>query len=91
MTLVYSLTDENALKIDYKATTDKATPVNLTNHSYFNLTGSGDVLGYTMWIDADHYTPVDSTLITTGTDMSANRAGSNFHCETAPTARRSGS
>jgi aldose 1-epimerase len=66
ITVVYTLTDENSLKIEYTAKTDKATPINLTNHSYFNLAGSGDVLGYTLWIDADHYTPVDATLITTG-------------------------
>jgi len=66
ITVVYTLTDDDALKIDYTAMTDKATPINLTNHSYFNLSGGGDVLGYTMFIDADNYTPVDSTLIPTG-------------------------
>jgi aldose 1-epimerase len=66
VTVVYMLTDENSLKIEYTATTDKATPVNLTNHSYFNLASSGDVLGYTLWIGAEHYTPVDKTLIPTG-------------------------
>jgi aldose 1-epimerase len=64
--VVYTLTDDNALKIDYTAKTDKATPINLTNHSYFNLSGGGDVLGYTIYIDADRYTPVDATLIPTG-------------------------
>jgi aldose 1-epimerase len=64
----YTLTNDDELKIDYTASTDKATPVNLTNHSYFNLTGdvNNTILNHTLMIDADHYTPVDSTLIPTG-------------------------
>ena len=64
----YTLTDEDELKIDYNATTDKATPVNLTNHSYFNLTGdaANTILNHTLMIAADNYTPVDSSLIPTG-------------------------
>ncbi len=64
----YTLTDDDGLKIEYNAETDKATPVNLTNHSYFNLSGNTEnsILGEKLWIDADKYTPVDSTLIPTG-------------------------
>jgi aldose 1-epimerase len=68
VTVLYTLTNNNWLKVQYFATTDKATPINLTHHSYFNLSGdgSGDVLGYVNKIYAPHYLPVDSTLIPTG-------------------------
>jgi aldose 1-epimerase len=67
-TVAYHLTDGSELQIDFAATTDKATVVNLTNHSYFNLKGAGDgdVLGHLLMLNADRFTPVDSGLIPTG-------------------------
>jgi len=63
---VYTLTEDNALRIDYTAITDKATVVNLTHHSYFNLAGKGDILNHQVMLPADKFTPVDNTLIPTG-------------------------
>lgn len=66
VTAVYTLMDDNGLRLEYTATTEKDTVVNLTQHSYFNLAGKGDVLKHEVMIDADKFTPVDSTLIPTG-------------------------
>ena len=67
-TVTYRVTSDNELTITYEATTDKATPVNLTHHSYFNLAGQGqgDILGHELQLWAGHYTPVDEGLIPTG-------------------------
>lgn len=66
--VTYSLSDDNGLKIDYTATTDKATPINLTNHCYFNLSAGADstILDHELMLKAEKYTPVDKGLIPTG-------------------------
>jgi aldose 1-epimerase len=66
--VIYSLTDDNVLKIEYKATTDKKTVINLTNHAYFNLNGEGNgtITNHDLEIYANEFTPIDSTLIPTG-------------------------
>ncbi len=66
-TVTYILTNDDELRIEYEATTDKATPVNLTYHGYFNLTcGARDILGHELMLNADQFTPVDAGLIPTG-------------------------
>jgi aldose 1-epimerase len=66
VTVLYRLSNNNELQLEYTAKTDKATPVNLTNHSYFNLNGDKNILGQVLQLSADKYTPVDATLIPTG-------------------------
>jgi aldose 1-epimerase len=88
-TVTYSLTLTNELKIEYAATTDKDTVVNLTNHSYFNLAGEGqgNVLSHVVMINADRFTPVDRTLIPTGDLKSVDGTPFDFRKPTSIGAR----
>jgi len=87
--VAYTLNDKNELSFDYEATTDKPTVVNLTQHSYFNLAGDGvgDILGETMMLSADRFTPVDKNLIPTGELRPVNGTPLDFTKATAIGAR----
>jgi aldose 1-epimerase len=89
VTVTYHLTDANELKIEYAASTDKDTVLNLTNHSYFNLkgAGNGDILGHVVTLNADKFTPVDAGLIPTGDLRSVNGTPFDFRKGTAIGAR----
>jgi aldose 1-epimerase len=87
--ITYTLTDNNKLIADYDATTDKATVLNLTQHTYWNLAGTkaNDILGHVLMINADRYTPVDDTLIPTGELASVEGTPFDFRTPTAIGAR----
>ena len=78
--MVYTLTDDNEFKVTYEAETDKATPVNLTHHSFFNLNraGNGTVLDHTLQLNASEYTPVNDVLIPTGEVVSVKETPFDF-------------
>ncbi len=81
--VLYTFNEENTLTINYKATTDKKTIINLTNHSYFNLGGydSGDIMNHTLWLDANKITETDSELIPTGREIEVAKTPFDFNTE----------
>jgi aldose 1-epimerase len=83
--VTYTLTDDNRLRVEYSATTDKPTVINLTQHSYFNLSAgkSADILGHDLMINAAQYTPVDDGLIPTGEIASVEKTPFDFRTPTA--------
>jgi aldose 1-epimerase len=87
VTATYTLMRDNALRLEYTAQTDKDTVLNLTQHSYFNLAGSGDILHHQVEIPADRFTPVDATLIPTGELRPVENTPFDFRTPTAIGAR----
>ena len=87
VTATYTLTADNGLRLDYSATTDKDTVLNLTQHSYFNLAGKGDILSHEVMINSEKFTPVDSTLIPTGELRPVKGTPFDFNVPTAIGAR----
>ena len=85
--VTYRLADDGTLRIDYSASTDAATVVNLTNHSYFNLSGGGTIERHVARIEADHFTPVDEILIPTGATAEVAGTPLDFRTPTAIGAR----
>ena len=77
-TVTYTLTDDNELRLDYTATTDRPTIVNMTNHAYFDLGGNADLSTHELWLNADRYTPADSELIPTGEVLSVTNTPLDF-------------
>lgn len=86
-TVTYRVNDANELRIDYYATTDRDTIINLTNHSYFNLAGRGTILNHELQIEADAFTPIDETLIPTGEIRNVKETPMDFTSPTAIGAR----
>jgi aldose 1-epimerase len=78
VSVTYTLTDSGDVRLDYEATTDGATVVNLTNHAYFNLAGAGDVLSHQLQVLADRYTVADRSLIPTGPEAPVEGTGLDF-------------
>jgi aldose 1-epimerase len=87
VTATYTLMRDNALRLEYSAETDKDTVLNLTQHSYFNLAGKGDILSHRVEILADRFTPVDATLIPTGELRPVENTPFDFRTPTAIGAR----
>ena len=87
----YTLTNANVMRIEFRATTDEPTIVNLTAHSYFNLRGRGDILGHALQINASRFTPVDSSFIPSGEIRAVAGTPFDFRSPTAIGARLSGS
>ncbi len=78
--VIYKLTDDNAIDIKYSATTDKKTVINMTNHSYFNLSGNAEnpITDHLLYVNADNFTPVDSTFMTTGEIVTVKETPMDF-------------